>query len=180
MNKLNLTELKALAKSEGVKGYSSMTKPSLLSHLHKGGAMEEVVEGGGVRFENMSKTQLTNYLKGKVGRTIPNMSKEELLTHVNHSGKQIPTVQRKNKEPNDWIKAVKQYNEINKTSSYIVPKYRSSEHSEVLALMGIDPATYYAQKDKNKKVTLKQVSSKPEKKTRKPRAKKNTEDVMYL
>jgi len=42
----------------------------------------------------------------------------------------------------------------------------------VLALMGIDPATYYSQKDKNKKVTLKQVSSKPEKKTRKPRVKK--------
>jgi len=171
MDKLNLTELKMLAKEQNLKNYSSMTKPALLSHLHKKDAMEEV-EGGGVRFQNMSKTQLTNYLKGKVGRTIPNMSKEELLTHVNHSGKNIPKVERKNKEPNDWIKAVKQYNEINKTSSYIVPKYRSSEHSEVLALMGIDPATYYSQKDKNKKVTLKQVSSKPEKKTRKPRVKK--------
>jgi hypothetical protein len=177
MDKLNLTELKSLAKSENVKGYSTMTKPALLSHLHNksmlSGAMEEVeVEGGGVRFQNMSKTQLTNYLKGKVGRTIPNMSKEELLTHVNHSGKNIPKVVRKNKEPNDWVKAVKKYNELNKTSSYIVPKYGSSEHSEVLSLMGIDPALYYAQKDSNKKVTLKQVSNMPEKKTRKPRVKK--------
>jgi hypothetical protein len=173
MDKLNLTELKALAKEMNLRGYSTMNKPALLSHLHKGGSMmEEELEGGGVRFQNMSKTQLSNYLKGKVGRTIPPMSKEELLTHVNHSGKQIPKIERKNKEPNDWVKAVKKYNELNKTSSYIVPKYRSSEHSEVLSLMGIDPAKYYAQKDANKKVTLKQVSSKPEKKTRKPRVKK--------
>ncbi len=170
MDKLNLTELKMLAKEQNLKNYSSMTKPVLLSHLHKGETME--VEGGGVRFQNMSKTQLTNYLKGKVGRTIPNMTKEELLTHVNHSGKQVPKVERKNKEPNDWIKAVKKYNELNKTSSYIVPKYGSSEHSEVLALMGVDPEKYYSQKDSNKKVTLKQVSNMPEKKTRKPRVKK--------
>ena len=73
MDKLNLTELKALAKEEGVKSYSTMTKPALLSHL-SGGAML-----GGAKFEKLNVDQLRGYIKGKTGVSVSKVKKDDLV-----------------------------------------------------------------------------------------------------
>ena len=152
MDKLNLTELKALAKNEGVKGYSAMTKPALVSHLSKGGSMEAGAMLGGAKFESLNVNQLRGFIKGKTGISVAKVKKPDLV-QMAKGEKDVP--EKPKRTGNAWVQALKQYN--SGKSVYMIPKQGSAEYNEVKAIMN-----------------GKQV--KPVKKTRK--AKK--EEVLYL
>ena len=125
MDKLNLTELKALAKEEGVKGYSTMTKPALLSHL-SGGAML----GGSSKFESLNVDQLRGYIKGKTGFSVAKVKKPDLV-QMAKGEKDVP--EKPKRTGNSWVQALKQYN--SGKSVYMIPKQGSAEYNEVKAIM---------------------------------------------
>jgi hypothetical protein len=125
MDKLNLTELKALAKEEGMKGYSTMTKPALLSHL-SGGAML----GGASKFENLNVDQLRGYIKGKTGISVAKVKKPDLV-QMAKGEKDVP--EKPKRTGNAWVQALKQYN--SGKSVYMIPKQGSAEYNEVKAIM---------------------------------------------
>jgi hypothetical protein len=124
MDKLNLTELKALAKEEGVKSYSTMTKPALLSHL-SGGAML-----GGAKFEKLNVDQLRGYIKGKTGISVAKVKKPDLV-QMAKGEKDVP--EKPKRTGNAWVQALKQYN--SGKSVYMIPKQGSAEYNEVKAIM---------------------------------------------
>ena len=141
MDKLNLTELKALAKEEGVKGYSTMTKPALLSHL-SGGAML----GGASKFENLNVDQLRGYIKGKTGVSVAKVKKDDLVQMAKRE-KDVP--EKPKREGNAWVKALKQYNAGKDT--YEIPKKGSAAYDQVKAIMNGKPAAKVKKTRKAKK-----------------------------
>ena len=130
MNQLNLSELKMLAKEQNLKNYSSMTKPALLSHLHKKDALE-----GGAKFEKLNVDQLRGYIKGKTGISVAKVKKPELV-QMAKGEKDVPS--KPKREGNTWVKALKQYNAGKDT--YTIPKKGSAAYDEVKAIMNGKPA----------------------------------------
>ena len=141
MDKLNLTELKALAKEEGVKGYSTMTKPALLSHL-SGGAML----GGSSKFESLNVDQLRGYIKGKTGVSVAKVKKPDLV-QMAKGEKDVP--EKPKRTGNAWVQALKQFN--SGKSVYMIPKQGSAEYNEVKAIMNGKPAAKVKKTRKAKK-----------------------------
>jgi hypothetical protein len=127
MDKLNLTELKALAKEEGVKGYSTMTKPALLSHL-SGGAML----GGSSKFESLNVDQLRGYIKGKTGVSVAKVKKEDLV-QMAKGKKDVP--EKPKRTGNAWVEALKVYNKNN--AVWVIPSKEKNpiEHEKVKKIM---------------------------------------------
>jgi hypothetical protein len=144
MDKLNLTELKALAKEEGMKGYSTMTKPALLSHL-SGGAML----GGASKFENLNVDQLRGYIKGKTGVSVAKVKKDDLVQMAKRE-KDVP--EKPKREGNAWVKALKQYNAGKDT--YEIPKKGSVAYEQVKAIMNGKPAAKIKKTRKAKEEVL--------------------------
>ena len=133
MDKLNLTELKALAKESGLKGYSVMSKPALLSHLNKGGAM-----GGYGDLENFNYfnvDQLRTYVKGINPKTPVSKLNQNELIEMAQGKKDVPV--KPKREGNTWVKALKQYNSGKDT--YTIPKKGSAAYDEVKAIMNGKP-----------------------------------------
>ena len=144
MDKLNLSELKMLAKESGVKGYSSMTKPALLSHL-SGGAML----GGASKFESLNVDQLRGYIKGKTGVSVAKVKKPDLV-QMAKGEKDVP--EKPKREGNTWVKALKQYNSGKDT--YTIPKKGSTAYDEVKAIMNGKPAAKVKKTRKAKEEVL--------------------------
>ena len=140
MNQLNLSELKMLAKEQNLKGYSTMTKPALLSHL-SGGAML-----GGAKFEKLNVDQLRGYIKGKTGISVAKVKKPELV-QMAKGEKDVPS--KPKREGNTWVKALKQYNAGKDT--YTIPKKGSLAYDEVKAIMNGKPVTKAAPKKTTRK-----------------------------
>ena len=126
MDKLNLTELKALAKEEGVKGYSTMTKPALLSNL-SGGAML-----GGAKFEKLNVDQLRGYIKGKTGISVAKVKKPDLV-QMAKGEKDVP--EKPKRTGNAWVEALKVYNKNN--AVWVIPSKEKNpiEHEKVKKIM---------------------------------------------
>jgi hypothetical protein len=169
MDKLNLSELKALAKEQNLKGYSTMTKPALLSHLSGGSMIGGAMGGYGDKenFNYFNVDQMRTYVKGLNPKAPVTKLNQNELIEIAQGKKELPT--KTKREPNAWVKALAIYND--KKPVYTIPKKGTKEHKRVQNIMNGKPEDFEIEEVKTVEVKAVESEVKP-KKTRNPRVKK--------